>query len=122
MNNIFTKKFFVWLTIIFFAGNVAWAAEYIARGKEISEANKQIEKTTLNNNILSFSKLFIEKVLKTNKEVDFDTRLQLENSVRSTNDAEILAKWRLFIDSKTEKEAQDNVKELLGILIGKIKS
>lgn len=68
-----------------------------------------------------FTELFVEKVLKTGKEVDFETRLQLENSVRELNNAEILNQWQKFIESKTEADAQIEVRNLLEILIKNIK-
>ena len=64
--------------------------------------------------------MFIKDVLQADKEVDFETRLKLENAVRDLKDQEILAGWQSFIDSKTEQDAQSNVKKLLGILISKI--
>jgi len=63
----------------------------------------------------------IEKVLKAETEVDFETRLKLENAVRNLEDKEILARWSKFIESKTEAGAQEEVKNLLEALVNKIK-
>lgn len=120
MSNFFSKRFFVWLTIILFATNIALIAEYYSLGIEINEIKSESEKVILNKNVLSFTKMFIKQVIKSDKEVDFDTRLQLENSVRSIKDNDVMYKWKSFIDSKTEVEAQDNVKNLLEVLIDKI--
>ena len=74
----------------------------------------------INKEVLSFTQLFIEKVLKAEGEIDFETRLNLESSVRALKDAEILTAWQDFTGSTTEKEAQTAVKKLLGILVSKI--
>lgn len=72
-----------------------------------------------NEKVINFTQLFIEKVLNADKEVDFETRLSLENAVRDLKDGEALSGWQKFTASKTEAEAQAEVKELLRLLIGK---
>ena len=79
----------------------------------------QTQKT--NDKVLEFTKLFIGKVLKAKTEVDFETRLKLENAVRNLEDKEIMIEWSKFIESKTEDGAQEEVKNLLEMLINKIK-
>lgn len=69
--------------------------------------------------ILTFVKLFVKEVLKSEGEVGFEAQLQLENSVRALNDEEILSQWRAFVDSDTEAGAQEEVKNLLEMLINK---
>ena len=59
-------------------------------------------------------------MLKAEKEIDFETRLKLENAVRNIGDDEILIQWQKFIESKTEAEAQTGVKNLLDLLVDKI--
>ncbi|GBD34408.1 hypothetical protein HRbin35_00125 [bacterium HR35] len=73
----------------------------------------------INRKTLEFLDLFVKKVLKADKEVDFETRLLLENKVRELQDKEILDTWNKFVNSKNETEAQNNVKDLLEILIEK---
>jgi len=84
-----------------------------------TEQNRQTITLPLNQRTLEFLSLFIKKVLKAEKEVDFDTRLMLENKVRELNDKEILEAWNKFVNSKSEDEAQKNVKDLLDILVDK---
>ncbi|MEI8175216.1 MAG: hypothetical protein WCG28_04675 [bacterium] len=79
-----------------------------------------ITQTELNEKVISFASMFINKVLKSEKEVDFETRLSLENAVRDLKDEEVMSEWQNFTASKTEIEAQNSVKKLLGILISKI--
>jgi len=72
--------------------------------------------------VVRFMDDFINLVLDAPGEVDFDTRLRLENEVRDTKDAEILAAWKAFTDSKTEDEAQDRVVDLLKILVARLRT
>lgn len=115
------KRIYLWAIIILLAGNVAWGAEYFALRNNYNETKNTEKKSGLNNSVLNFMHMFIDDVIKTNKEVDFDTRLKLENAVRDTKDDDVLAAWKVFIDSKTEIEAQNSVKNLLGVLLDKIK-
>ncbi|OHA18250.1 MAG: hypothetical protein A2664_02175 [Candidatus Taylorbacteria bacterium RIFCSPHIGHO2_01_FULL_46_22b] len=87
--------------------------------KALSIAKTDIASVQKNDKVIDFTRVFIEKVLNADREVDFNTRLQLENDVRNLKDDEILAGWQKFTESKTNTEAADNVKELLKILIMK---
>ncbi len=80
-----------------------------------------METQKTNEKVLEFAKLFIEKVLKAKTEVDFETRLKLENAVRNLDDEEILVQWQKFTESKIEAEAQEEVKNLLEMLVNKIR-
>ncbi len=70
-----------------------------------------------NSKILTFAHLFIEKVLKAESPMDFETRLQIENAVRDIKDDEIMRQWKKFIDSRSEAEAQVETINLLQKLI-----
>lgn len=98
------------------------AKEYIETRKELEIAKESLKVQQINEKNLNFTKLFIDQVLKAEKEIDFETRLKLENAVRNLDDEEILAQWNKFIESKTETEAQTGVKNLLDLLVGKIKT
>jgi len=101
-------------------GNTFFALNYFTVSKELATAKATETKMELNTKVIDFTSLFIKKVLQANTEVDFDTRLSLENAVRGLNDDEIMAEWQNFTNSKTEADAQNSVKKLLGILIDKI--
>jgi hypothetical protein len=101
-------------------GNVFFALNYFSISKELETVKATESKVELNTKIINFTEMFIKKVLQANTEVDFETRLSLENSVRDLKDAEVMAEWQNFIGSKTEADAQNSVKKLLGILISKI--
>jgi len=89
--------------------------------KEIVKVRREQQIASLTNEkILSFSKMFIERVLKAEGEIDFETRLKLESSVRDLQDEEVFVAWQKFTNSTTESAAQSSVKDLLSVLIGKI--
>jgi len=108
------------ISIILLAGNVFFGVKYFTVQKEIGQTQTVLETQKINEKILEFTKLFIEKVLKAETEVDFETRLKLENAVRNLGDEEILVQWQKFVESRTEIEAQNEVKNLLEMLINKI--
>lgn len=74
----------------------------------------------VNLKILSFTNLFIEKILMSNQEVDFDTRLMLETMVRNLNDKEILSQWQQFTADANQQDAGNDAKILLDLLIKKV--
>ncbi len=112
---------FIIIIIILLVGNVFFGAKYFAVQKEFQETQTGLETQKLNEKVLEFTKLFIEKVLKAETEIDFETRLKLENAVRNLDNEEILVQWQKFVDSETEAEAQNEVKNLLEMLVNKIK-
>lgn len=96
------------------------AKKYIEVQKELQITKEALKTQKINEKILGFTKLFINQVLRAKTEINFETRLKLENTVRGIGDDEILTQWQKFIESKTETEAQTEVKNLLDLLIGKI--
>lgn len=90
--------------------------------KQIEQNQSVIETQIINRKVLEFTDIFIRKVLKADGEIDFDTRLNLENLVRDLEDESILEQWQKFTESKTPTQAQLEVKNLLELLIGKIKT
>jgi hypothetical protein len=115
-----TNKRFLIIIIILVAGNIFFAMNYFFAYKEMQSIETTETKVEFNEKVLDFSSLFIKKVLQADKEVDFETRLSLENAVRDIKDEDIMVGWQNFINSKTESEAQDSCKKLLEILITKI--
>ena len=97
-----------------------FAYSYFKTYKELQTIKSEQIKVEFNQKVADFASLFIKKVLQADKEVDFETRLSLENAVRDLNDSEIMAEWQKFTGSKTEAEAQNSVKRLLEILVTKI--
>jgi hypothetical protein len=104
---------------ILLVGNIFFGVKYFMIQKE---NNSILENQKTNDKVLAFTELFVEKVLKAETEVSFETRLQLENMVRDLNNEAILTEWQNFTQSKTELEAQTSVKNLLEILVNNIKT
>lgn len=117
-----SKIVLIIILFLLLAGDFFLWVRYSTAKKELEEIQRLSEVQKINEPVLNFTKFFIEKVLKAEKEVDFETRLELENSVRELGDEEILAQWQKFVDSKTETEAQQEVKNLLELLVNKIKA
>jgi len=115
------QKIALIIVLILLIGNIFFGYKYFALQKELETTKATIKTQQINEKILDFTKLFIEKVLKAETEVGFETRLKLENAARNLGDEEILNQWQKFTESKTEAEAQTEVKNLLEMLIGKIK-
>ncbi|MDD5043608.1 MAG: hypothetical protein PHD51_02975 [Patescibacteria group bacterium] len=107
--------------LLLIAGNVFAITRYFMVFKECQQLKSTLNGEETNGKVLSFTNLFIKHVLKAQGEVDFETRLKLENAVREIDDQEILAQWQKFTESRTEAEAQLEVKNLLEMLVKKIK-
>lgn len=109
-----------WLIIILIVGNLffGWRAWSASRAER--QAAALVERSRLNIQTLEFTRLFVGKVLRTDGEVDFETRLDLENKVRALGNKEILDSWQKFLNSQTEAEAQENVKDLLTVLLARV--
>jgi len=109
------------IILLLIVGNVYLGFKYLNIQKQLRQTQTALQTQKTNEKVLEFTKLFIKKVLKAETEVDFETRLKLENAVRDLEDEEILNQWQKFVNSKTESEAQTEVKNLLELLIDKIK-
>ncbi|HNZ55683.1 MAG TPA: hypothetical protein PKN73_03115 [Candidatus Paceibacterota bacterium] len=118
-NNRKIKASFI-LVIILIVTNLLWAWAYFHERSELADQQSFERAEMLNTKVVGFLKMFIDDVLLAQQEVSFDTRLKLENAVRDLNDSEALAQWDKFINSKTEAEAQQEVKKLLSMLVNKV--
>lgn len=115
-----TTIIFLILFLSLLVSNVLFAMQYMAIQKELQNTQAALKVQNINEKTLAFTKLFIEEVLQSETEVGFETRLQLENAVRNIGDEQILSQWQKFTQSKTEAEAQGEVKNLLRLLVEKI--
>jgi len=115
-------KFIILIIIIFFLliNNLFLFFNLRDLQSEVKALQSRLRVCQTNEKVLNFTRLFIEKVLKGEKKIDFETRFQLENAVRSINDEEILNQWRKLVESEYEEEAQREVVNLLYLLITKI--
>ncbi len=107
--------------LLLVAGNILLGVQYFSLRQQLDQTEASLETYKMNEEILEFMDLFINRVLKAEGEIDFDTRLKLENAVRELEDQEILEQWQQFTNSDTEAQAQEELKDLLDLLIQKIK-
>jgi hypothetical protein len=66
--------------------NAVVAMQYLSVRSELQETKELVSDQRRNQQTLDFYQLFVEEVLHAEGEVDFETRLQLENSVRGIGD------------------------------------
>jgi hypothetical protein len=115
------KRVFLLVVIgVLLIASVFFGLKYSEASSELAELKSKESKVEMNAEVIDFTTMFIEEVLQADSEVDFETRLSLENAVRGLEDEEIMAEWQKFVGSKTEAEAQESVKRLLGMLMSKI--
>ncbi len=110
----------VLLVFALFASNTWWILHDQEIQNELATLRGLAHREAIQNRVLSFSTLFIDKVLNAKGEIGFDDRLQIENAVRDLEDPEILNRWNQFISSQNENEAQTHVKMLLSLLIHRL--
>lgn len=115
------KKFYiVGLIGVLIFGNLFFGFRSASLSQKLTLIENENKIAEQNDKVVSFLELFIQNVLKAEGEVNFDTRLSLENAIRNIGDKEILQQWNDFIESKTESDAQNEVKLLLELLVSKI--
>ena len=85
------KRIIEIIIAILVAGNIYFAYNYFSVYSELQALKSAQVKVEVNEKVIDFSSMFIKKVLQADQEVDFETR-----------------------------EAQNSVKKLLGMLVGKI--
>ena|SRR3990167_7825965 len=110
------KTFFISLLCVLFFISMAGNGVLIYTLLKNSQIYQQNQ---INKKVLDFRNMFTEKVLLSDQEIDFNTRLSLETAVRALNDSEIFSQWQAFVNSKTKEEATDEAKRLLNLLIQK---
>jgi hypothetical protein len=114
------KLIYIVVIVLLAGGIMASLVGYYSVSIELSKTKAEIAMQDNNKRTLEFLSMFIKKVIKADKEIGFEERLELENAVRKLDDVAILAQWKKFTDSKTEIEAQSNTKDLLDLLVNKI--
>ena len=116
--NRFNKTTLV-LIFLLVASNIVWGLLYTSKKSQLVTAQHELATITQNKKVLAFQKLFVEKVLKSDGTVDFNTRVELQNAVTDIHDESITQTWNAFLSAKTEAEGQNRVKELLSLLASK---
>jgi hypothetical protein len=107
--------------LLLVVSDIFFCLKYFSVKTELAQKQSELSSQQTNSQVLVFATMFIEKILKADQEVDFETRLELENSVRNLNDQDILNQWQKFTAAQTQEKAQEEVKNLLGLLVSKIR-
>ena len=95
--------------------------KYFSLEKEQEQETFATERPmTFNEQIMDFTRFFIDNVLKEEQEIDFETRLLLEQKVKELSDPEISRQWNALLQSQTEEQAQQNTAEFLRLLVDKM--
>ena len=117
--NKFNKTTVV-LIFLLIASNIVWGLQFSSQKTQLNNIKDELAGINQNKKILIFQKMFVEKVLKSNGSVDFNTRVELQNAVTNINDEQITKVWNAFLSAKTEIEGQTAVKELLSQLASRV--
>mgnify|MGYP001568243500 CR=1 FL=1 len=118
---LFTRERIPYLAMIVLVGALLiLVGQYYFTRQNLISAQNTVATFQYDQKVLSFTKLFIAKVLKADGEVSFDDRLLLENAVRDINDKNIFDQWQKFVNASTALEAQIEVKNLLEMLVNKV--
>ena len=111
------------LIIALALGNIFLFVRLMSTQDQLAAKETVLINQSINERALNFANLFIDKVLQAKGgEVSLDDRLALENSVRALGDQQIFNTWNDFVNSKTELDAQDAVKNLLSLLVRKVRT
>lgn len=113
------KIFVIILFLLLIVSNIFFVFKYFVNTKKIQEIEQRQQ---INRDVLSFTKLFVDKILMGNKEVSFEDRLELENSIRALKDKEAFDSWDKFTKAKDQGDIQHNFYDLFSLLLTKIKN
>ncbi len=111
-----SNKILLLLVAVLILSTGFFAYKYYGGVQEMKALANTMAARQYNEKATQFLQMFVKRVIKADKEVDFDTRLQLENAVRDLKDQAILGEWQAFVGSNTESEAQLHTKNLLDLL------
>ncbi len=118
------SKILTAILVLLLLGTMSISGVIIVKYNELKKVNEKnlllLKNNAKTQEVAQFDKMFIEKVLMSNKQVSFEERLALENAVRKLNDADILNQWNKFVESGDSVVAQGEVKKLLSLLADKI--
>lgn len=116
--------FLVFLIIIALVSNLLWFLEYQKSQASLEEKEKELtklqEKNQKQNEILSFTEFFIDRVLRTEgAAISVPTRIALDEHIFSLEDQELIEQWKAFTLCQNEKEAQVALTKFLSTLMRK---
>ncbi len=116
------KQKIILITVIalLLISNIFFIIKYSNSQEELERTQIALEEQSSSQEVLSFTKLFINKILKAEEDIDYDTQVELKIAIDNLDDEEISKQWKEFVESETSFDAQNKVKDLLENLINKI--
>ena len=114
------KQIYIIITILLLT-NLFLGVKYFNASKELKETKIITATQEERTKFTEFNKVFISEVLEAKSEVNYDTRLKLDEMVKDISNKELTAQWQKFTDSQTEKEAQDETVKLLRLLAERVR-
>jgi uncharacterized SAM-binding protein YcdF (DUF218 family) len=115
------KKIILFLLLVFaLFGIILLSVKLFSLKARVDSLEFENSNQKINRDVVSFLKLFIEKILQGEEDVSFEDRLKLENAVRDLKDKKVLSLWESFTQAKNSEEAQMFLKNLLQALVNKI--
>ena len=117
---LYHRIIYIILIVVMAAGVVFCIFGYFKASTELSSVKSQLALQKNDERVVKFLSMFVKKVIKAETEISFEDRLALENAVCGIGDNDILTSWKKFVDSKDEKAAQQNTKDLLSLLVDKV--
>ena len=106
--------------LILSAGIIFLTLQLFIYKAELVSAEKTVQGQQTNEKILTFTKLFVDKIFRKDPQVSFEDRLELENAVRVLNNQEIFDQWQKFTNSTGEEDAQTQAVNLFNLLLKNI--
>ncbi len=109
------------LMIMLVAMNIFFSIQYTNNIKvEQNKSEEEIAKSQERLQTAKFMKLFIDKVLNMESELNFEDRVKLESDVRSMGDPAIIKQWEIFVSSPDAKTQQEDAVKLMSMLSSKM--
>lgn len=115
-SNKFITGFIIFLSVT----TIVFAMLFYRSQAQLRVAEQMVANQKMNSQVLAFAQMFFDKVLAGSKEVSFDDRLALENSVRALNDRAIFDAWQKFTAAKNQAEVQADFYSLFNLLLKKM--
>lgn len=111
-----TKSVVIILIVLLVLSSLFFAGGWFLTKRQL---DLEIAKEQTRENILSFTSLFISKVVSASGDVSFEDRLKLENAVRTINDQQIFNEWEKLTSAKDQTQARQELNIFLQLLVDK---
>lgn len=121
MINIFSKRnILILISLLVLAAFIILIGQYL-----VLQQKEKIDRETLkvyqyNSKILTFTRLFVKSVLKSDGAVPLSDVVKLEYAARDINSRPIYDEWQKFVNARSPLEAQIEVKTLLEMLVDRV--